>query len=139
MATPAGDARDPDMDRGETTRAVPSPAQRVSPITFPHADPSLAAPDASQPQEVRDAYRQCLFALRSDVQWLLDALRLQRKIVEQSYPSRYRNHPYASALLLWSRVYGAGLEALRLTAWGRMRRHRRCSGPAWNGWRRSRR
>ena len=118
MATPGGEARESDVDEAEAVRAIPSPPQRVSPITFPHHDPSLAAPDASQPQEMRDAYRQCLFALRSDVQWLLDALRLQRKIVEQSYPSRYRNHRYASALLLWSRVYGAGVEALRLTAWG---------------------
>ncbi len=94
------------------------PPQRVSPITFPSQEPALPEPDASQPAAVRDAFRQCLFALRPDVDWLLGALRLQRRIVEASYPSKYRNHRYAAALLLWSRVYSTGLELLRLSAWG---------------------
>jgi len=38
------------------------PLQRVSPITVPDEDPSLLAPDASQPTLVRDAFREFGFA-----------------------------------------------------------------------------
>ncbi len=78
----------------------------------------LVKPGNDEPQSVRDAFRESGFALRGDLDWLLSALSLQRSIVEASYGSAYRNHRYAAALLQWSRVYGSGLELLRMTARG---------------------
>jgi hypothetical protein len=95
---------------------APPPPQRVSPITFPTEAPSLPKPAEDAPRHVRDAYRETTFAVRADLDWLLAAFQLQRDIVEASYPSKYRNHRYAAALLPWSRVYVTGLECFRLTA-----------------------
>ena len=94
----------------------PPPKQRISPITFPSETPPLAKPRDDEPQTVRDAFRETSFALGLDLRWLQDALTLQRKIVEQSYGSSFRNRRYASALLFWSRVYSGGIEARRLTS-----------------------
>lgn len=103
------------QEPGPDELAGPVP-QRVSPITFPGHDPTLPKPSETDPQTVRDAYRETSFALRPDMNWLLSALQLQRTIVEASYPSKYRNHRYAAALLLWSRIYTTGVDLLRLTA-----------------------
>ena len=92
------------------------PRQRISPITFPSETPALAKPRDDEPQVRRDAFRETSFALPLDLRWLNDAFTLQRKIVEQSYGSSFRNRRYASALIFWSRVYSAGLEARTLTA-----------------------
>ncbi len=92
------------------------PPKRISPITFPDATPALEQPHEHEPQAVRDAMRETTFALGLDLKWLQDALTLQRKIVEQSYGSSFRNRRYASALLFWSRVYSGGIDARRLTA-----------------------
>ncbi len=94
------------------------PPQRVSPITFPPQDPTLPKPSEGEPAQVRDAYRETAFALRPEMDWLIEGFTLQRRIVEQSYPSSFRNQRYASALLLWSRIYTTGLDLLRMTAWG---------------------
>lgn len=92
------------------------PKQRISPITFPAETPSLAKPREDEPQSRRDAFRETSFALALDLRWLQDAFSLQRKIVEQSYGSSFRNRRYASALMFWSRVYSAGIEARALAA-----------------------
>ncbi len=92
------------------------PRQRISPITFPSAAPSLVKPGEDEPQQRRDAFRETGFALPLDLRWLQDAFALQRKIVEQSYGSSFRNRRYASALMFWSRVYGGGIDARALTA-----------------------
>jgi hypothetical protein len=94
-------------------------SKRVAPITFPASDSVLARPGTDQSATVRDAFRECGFALGADISWLQRALSLQREIVAQSYPSRYRNQRYAAALLLWSRTYTTSIELLRLTTWGR--------------------
>ncbi len=99
----------------DPTDAVP---QRVSPITFPSTDLVLPKPGETDPQTVRDAYRETSFALRPDMNWLVKALKLQRAIVAASYPSKYRNHRYGAALLLWSRIYTTGIDLLRMTASG---------------------
>lgn len=91
------------------------PPQRISPITFPSEPPILAKPRDDEPQSRRDAFRETSFALQPDLRWLRGAFALQRRIVEQSYGSKYRNRRYASALMFWSRVYSAGFEALQLT------------------------
>ncbi len=93
------------------------PPQRVSPITVPDGDPALPAPDASLPASVRDAFREYGFACSVESRWIARSLTLQRQIVRDSAHSRYRNHRYAAALLLWSRIDAAALEAWRLTAW----------------------
>ena len=92
------------------------PRQRISPITFPSDAPALSKPRDDEPQTRRDAFRETTFALPLDLRWLQDAFALQRKIVEQSYGSSFRNRRYGSALIFWSRVYGSGLEARALTA-----------------------
>ena len=93
------------------------PPQRVSPITVPEEDPTLPAPDASQPALVRDAFREFGFACSMESRWIARSLTLQRQIVRDSTPSRYRNHRYAAALLLWSRIDAVALEVWRLIAW----------------------
>ncbi|MDE2639805.1 MAG: hypothetical protein OXI03_04390 [Chloroflexota bacterium] len=93
------------------------PPQRVSPITVPEDDPALPSPDASQPALVRDAFREYGFACSVESPWIARSLTLQRGIVRDSTHSRYRNHRYAAALLLWSRIDAAALEAWRLIAW----------------------
>ena len=92
------------------------PRQRISPISFPSAAPALVKPGDDEPQQRRDAFRETCFALPLDLRWLQDAFALQRKIVEQSYGSSFRNRRYASALMFWSRVYGGGIDARALTA-----------------------
>ena len=105
----------PDRSEPIGERPTDPPKQRISPITFPAQPPMLSKPSDDEPQSRRDAYRETTFALQPDLRWLTDALALQRRIVEQSYPSKYRNRRYASALLFWSRVYTGGIEALHLT------------------------
>ena len=92
------------------------PSQRISPFSFPTETPELPRAGEDVPQSQRDALRETGFALALDLQWLRAAFRLQRKVVEQSYGSSFRNRRYASALMFWSRVYGAGIEARALTA-----------------------
>ena len=99
-----------------TAMSSDPPRQRISPITFPAETPTLAKPRDDEPQHRRDAFRETGFALALDLRWLQDAFALQRKIVEQSYGSSFRNRRYASALMFWSRVYGGGIEARALTA-----------------------
>ena len=94
----------------------PPPRQRISPTTFPAETPTLVKPRDDEPQVRRDAFRETSFALPLDLRWLRDAFTLQRKIVEQSYGSSFRNRRYASALLFWSRVYSGGIETRALTA-----------------------
>ena len=93
------------------------PPQRVSPITVPDEDPALPAPGAEAPRLVRDAFREFRFACTTESRWIERSLHLQREIVRASSGSRYRNHRYAAALLLWSRIDAAALEVWRLTAW----------------------
>lgn len=92
------------------------PRQRISPITFPSDTPALVKPGDDEPQARRDAFRETSFALSLDLRWLQDAFSLQRKIVEQSYGSSFRNRRYASALMFWSRVYSGGLDSRALAA-----------------------
>ena len=105
----SSDAADDAVDR-------PPPRQRISPITVPTDSPALAPPGESEPQAVRDAFRETSFTLGADVRWLLDALRLQHAIMERSGHSRLRNRRFASALLFWSRVHRAGVDLLQLTS-----------------------
>ena len=101
---------------GATEESADPPRQRISPITFPADTPALAKPRDDEPQVRRDAYRETSFALSLELKWLQDAFGLQRRIVEQSYGSKFRNRRYASALMFWSRVYSGGIEARALTA-----------------------
>ena len=106
------------MTDGVEEQPLPPPKQRISPITFPADPPQLIKPSAEEPQARRDAFRETTFALPLELRWLQDALALQRQIVEQSYPSKFRSRRYASALLFWSRVFTGGVEARALAARG---------------------
>ena len=92
------------------------PLQRISPITFPTEPLVAPKPPPDAPTSVRDAFRETGFALGPDLKWLLDALNLQRRIVQRSSHSKFRNRRFASALLFWSRVHAAGTDLLALTA-----------------------
>ncbi len=100
----------------EPSDAPSPPRQRISPITFPLEPPELRKPGDDESQARRDAFRETSYALSLDLRWLQDAFALQRKIVEQSSGSSFRNRRYASALLFWSRVFSGGVEARALTA-----------------------
>lgn len=108
----------PESEGSPLGRDLPEepPPQRVSPITVPEDDPTLAPPDDSQPRLVRDAFREFGFACSVESRWIERSLRLQREIVRASTPSRYRNHRYAASLLLWSRIDAAAQEIWRLVA-----------------------
>ena len=93
--------------------------KRISPISFPPFTPILAQPAKGDSEAVRDAFRECRFALSPDINWLQQTLVLQRDLVEASYPTKYRNPRYAASLLLWSRIYSTGIETLRLTTLAR--------------------
>lgn len=95
----------------------PKPPQRVAPISVPPEDVALPKPDEQQPAQIRDAFRECTFALPREIAWLREALSLQRQIVAASTGSRWRNHRYAATLLFWSRIYNAGIELLTATTW----------------------
>ena len=103
-------------ETGPVEPARPAPVQRISPITFPTEPIAAPKPPPDAPPSVRDAFRETGFALGAEVRWLADALNLQRKIAGQSGHSKLRNRRFASALLFWSRVHGAGIDLLALTA-----------------------
>ena len=112
---------DPDAttDPGPVEESPPSPKppQRVAPISAPLEEVVLPKPDEQQPAQIRDAFRECAFALPREIAWLREALSLQHRIAAASTGSRWRNQRYAAALLLWSRVYNAGIELLTATTW----------------------
>jgi hypothetical protein len=86
------------------TAQPPTPSQRISPIPFPTHYELPSRPDDTSPA-VQDAYRQSRFLLGRDLDLFGHLMNLQLRIVADSHPSRYRRHPYAAIMGLWSRAF----------------------------------
>jgi len=82
----------------------PTPLQRVSPVPFPERYNLPGRPDDPSPV-VQDAYRQSQFLLGRDLDLFGRLMNLQLRIVADSHHSRYRTHPYAALMGLWSRAF----------------------------------
>jgi hypothetical protein len=82
----------------------PAPSQRISPIQFPARYDLPGRPDDPSPA-VQDAHRQSQFLLGRDLDLFGRLMNLQLRIVADSQPSRYRTHPYAALMGLWSRAF----------------------------------
>lgn len=86
------------------TGQPPSPPQRISPVPFPERYDLPGRPDDASPA-VQDAYRQSQFLLGRDLDLFGRLMNLQLSVVAESNPSRYRTHPYAALMGLWSRAF----------------------------------
>ncbi len=84
---------------------LPTPLIRVASIPFPDAYQLPAKPSSSGPSQ--DAYRQTTFVLGTDLSLFEEGMNLQLKIVQDASNSRFRNHPYAALMGLWSRTFSA--------------------------------
>lgn len=80
----------------------PQPGQRVSPMRFPERYELPGRPDAPA---AGDAYRQTQFLLGNDLELFATGMDLQLQVLRDSSPSRYRTHPLAAVVGLWSRAY----------------------------------
>ena len=94
----------------------PTPLIRVSSISFPDGYSLPAKPDASGPAQ--DAYRQTKFILGDDLRLFEEGMNLQLNIVRDSSNSRFRKHPYAALMGLWSRTFSTLGDACALATRG---------------------
>lgn len=90
----------------------PSPLIRVSSIPFPNSYDLPPRPPTPGPAQ--DAHRQTTFVLGNDLTLVRDGMNLQLKIVRDASHSRFRNHPYAALMGLWSRTFSALSDACTL-------------------------
>jgi hypothetical protein len=81
----------------------PTPLIRVSSIPFPESYDLPEKPSAGGP--AIDAFRQTGFVLGKDLGLFREGMGLQLKIVQDSSHSRFRKHPYAAIMGLWSRTF----------------------------------
>jgi len=94
----------------------PTPLIRVSSIPFPDAYALPGKPSVSGP--ALDAYRQTGFILADDLGLFEEGMNLQIKIVRDASSSRFRKHPYAALIGLWSRTFSALADSCALTTHG---------------------
>jgi len=80
------------------------PPQRVSAVPFPERYDLPGRPDDTM-AAVQDAYRQSQFLLGRDLDLFGRLMNLQLRVVADSHHSRYRTHPYAALMGLWSRAF----------------------------------
>lgn len=95
----------------------PTPPQRVSGIPFPERYELPDRPEDPAPA-VQDAYRQTQSLLGHDLDLFERLMNLQLRIVRDSSPSRYRSHPYAALIGLWSRTFLYTADACTLVTRG---------------------
>ena len=95
----------------------PTPPQRVSRIPFPERYELPGRPEDPSPA-VQDAYRQTQFLLGDDLDLFGRLMNLQLRIVRESSPSKYRSHPYAALMGLWSRAFLFMADTCALTTRG---------------------
>lgn len=95
---------------------TPTPLMRVSSIPFPNAYALPDKPAVSGP--ALDAYRQTGFVLGSDLGLFEEGMNLQLKIVRDASSSRFRKHPYAALMGLWSRTFSALADGCALVTRG---------------------
>jgi hypothetical protein len=96
---------------------APIPSQRVSAISFPERYDLPGRPEDPSPV-VQDAYRQTQFLLGHDLNLFGRLMNLQLRIVANSNPSRYRTHPLAALMGLWSRTFLYTADACTLVTRG---------------------
>ena len=94
----------------------PTPLIRVSSIPFPDAYSLPDKPSASGP--ALEAFRQSGFVLGSDLALFEEGMNLQLKIVRDASSSRFRKHPYAALMGLWSRTFSALADGCALATRG---------------------
>ncbi len=87
------------------------PSQRVSPVIAPERWVRPGQPGDDAVPSVQDAYRQTGFQLGNDLRLLEEGMNLQLRLVHDSHPSKYRTHPLAAGLMLWSRAFLAVSDA----------------------------
>jgi hypothetical protein len=81
-----------------------TPPHRVSAVPFPNRYELPGRPDDPS-SAVQDAYRQTQFLLGRDLDLFGRLMNLQLRIGADSHPSRYRTHPLAALMGLWSRAF----------------------------------
>lgn len=96
---------------------APTPPQRVSAIPFPERYDLPGRPEDPSPA-VQDAYRQTQFLLGRDLDLFGRLMNLQLRIVADSHHSRYRTHPLAALMGLWSRAFLYMADACALATHG---------------------
>lgn len=79
------------------------PPQRVSPVLYPKEWALPARPEG--PPAALDSHRQSEFQLKPDLRLLAEGMSLQLRVVEATYPAKYRTLPSAAFQLYWSRVF----------------------------------
>ena len=94
----------------------PTPLIRVSSIPFPSDYTLPDKPGASGP--ALDAYRQSGFVLGKDLALFEEGMNLQLSIVRDASSSRFRKHPYAALMGLWSRTFSALADGCMLATRG---------------------
>ena len=88
------------------------PSQRVSPVIAPERWVRPSKPGDDAPASVQDAFRQAGFQLGADLRLIEEGMNLQLRVIHDSHPSRYRTHPLAAGMLLWSRAFLAVSDAV---------------------------
>lgn len=78
---------------------------RVSPVIAAERWDLPAKPGEDAPSSVQDAYRQTGFQLGGDLRLLREGMNLHLRVVQDSHPSKFRTHPLAAGLMLWSRAF----------------------------------
>ena len=84
---------------------------RVSPVVSPERWVRPGKPGDDAPPSIQDAYRQTGFQLGADLRLLEEGMNLQLRLVHDSHPSKFRTHPLAAGLMLWSRAFLAMSDA----------------------------
>lgn len=77
---------------------------RVSAPLLPEAWELPGRPEGG-PATIHDTYRQTGFTLGPDLRLLHEGMNLQLALVRDAQGARYRTHPLAAALLLWTRGF----------------------------------
>src|SRR5215208_3972508 len=86
-------------------------SQRVSPVVAPERWDLPGKPPEDALPSIQDAFRQTQFQLGADLRALREGMNLQLGVVRDSHPSKFRTHPLAAGLLLWSRAFLAVSDA----------------------------
>ncbi|MGE0543666.1 MAG: hypothetical protein AB7R89_26170 [Dehalococcoidia bacterium] len=94
------------------------PTQRVSPVIAPERWVRPGKPGDDMPPSIQDAYRQTGFQLGADLRLLEEGMNLQLRLVHDSHPSKFRTHPLAAGLMLWSRAFLAMSDAFTAAVYG---------------------
>src|SRR5215211_89601 len=91
---------------------------RVSPVVAPERWDLPGKPPEDALPSIQDAFRQTQFQLGADLRALREGMNLQLRLVRDSHPSKFRTHPLAAGLMLWSRAFLAMSDAATAIVFG---------------------